>query len=147
MPSTSASHTVTIPRTSDALWVVLQRAETWANIGPVDRVWDPVHSADGQLASYRWSAQVVGKEYLGTANIVDSVAPSLMKLELDGGEVTGFLTATLTEHERGTDVQVVLDVSSRGAMSAMFFPVIADAIRKGLPQQVDAFATRLTEDS
>jgi hypothetical protein len=69
-----------------------------------------------------------------------------MKLELDGGEVVGVLTTSLTPNAAPdhTTVEVALEVSSRGTLSAMFFPLIADAIDRGLPGQVEAFATRLS---
>jgi len=123
----------------------LQDAETWADIGPVERVWDPVNATSGALESYRWSATVAGKEYRGTAKTVAADPGSLMKLALDGGEVAGVLTTRLNANEdpSHTTVEVVLEVSSRGALSAMFFPLIADAISRGLPDQVEQFAARL----
>jgi carbon monoxide dehydrogenase subunit G len=148
MPSANSSHSVSVPRSADDLWNVLQDVNTWANIGPVERVWDPAHDQSGTLTSYRWSTTVAGKEYQGSAKTVAAEPGSSMKLELDGGEVVGVLTTHLNPNADAdhTTVEVVLDVSSRGALSAMFFPLIADAIKRGLPDQVEEFAARLSAD-
>ncbi len=146
MPSANASHLVSVALPPDDLWLVLQEADTWANIGPVERVWDPVHDGSGALQSYRWSTTVAGREYQGTAKTVSAQPGSTMQLELDGGEVVGVLTTNLSPNADPdhTTVEVALDVSSRGALSAMFFPIIADAIKRGLPDQVEEFAARLS---
>ena len=147
MPSASSSHEVGVDRPAAELWEILQAADTWANIGPVERVWDPVHDEAGTLLSYRWSTTVAGRPYKGSATTVAADPPSTMQLELDGGEVAGVLTTRLSPNaEPGhTTVNVHLEVSSRGALSAMFFPLIADAINRGLPDQVEQFAARLGE--
>ena len=147
MPSTSTSHTVTVAEPAISIWNTLQDADTWANIGPVERVWDPVHDESGHLASYQWSATVAGQEYVGSATTRASEPGSIMQLELDGGEVAGVLTTELAESApSSTDVTVTLEVSSRGTLSAMFFPLIANAINQGFPHQVEEFAARITGD-
>ena len=147
MPTSTASHSVTVAEPAADLWNTLQRAETWADIGPVERVWDPVNDADGHLESYQWSATVAGQEYVGSAKTRASEPGALMQLELDGGEVAGVLTTKLTAVTASTtDVEVVLEVSSRGTLSAMFFPIISNAINQGLPGQVEDFAARIASD-
>jgi hypothetical protein len=44
-----------------------------------------------------------------------------------------------------TTVTVTLHVESAGLLSAMFFPVIAGAIGKGLPGAVDGFVSGLAD--
>jgi carbon monoxide dehydrogenase subunit G len=146
MPSASSSHEVTVAQPADGLWQILQNADTWANIGPVERVWDPVHDAAGTLMSYRWSTTVAGRPYEGTAKTMAAEPPSSIQQELDGGEVAGVLTTRLSPNAdpSHTTITVHLEVSSRGALSAMFFPIIADAINRGLPDQVEEFAGRLS---
>ncbi|MGI9609127.1 MAG: SRPBCC family protein [Acidimicrobiia bacterium] len=147
MPSSTASHTVAVSRSPAVLWQMMQQAETWANIGPVDKIWDPHHNDDGTLSGYRFSATVAGREYAGTATTIKSVPDSTMALDLDGGEVAGVLTTVLAGNgdSEQTNVEVTLEVSSRGTLSAMFFPVIADAVKRGLPEQVEAFAARIED--
>jgi hypothetical protein len=147
MPSARSSHSVSVARSADDLWDVLQNADTWANIGPVERVWDPAHDGSGMLTSYRWSTTVAGREYQGTAKTIAAEPGSTMKLELDAGEVVGVLTTHLSPNvdPNHTRIEVELHVSSRGALSGMFFPLIADAIKRGLPDQVEEFASRLSD--
>jgi hypothetical protein len=67
-----------------------------------------------------------------------------MKLELDAREVAGTLETHLSPNGQGTTiVTVTLEVVSRGTLSTLFFPVVSEAIAKGLPAQVDRFADSL----
>ena len=69
-----------------------------------------------------------------------------MLLELDAREVAGTLEARLEANGDGTTVvTVTLRVTSRGTLSTLFFPVVSEAIAKGLPAQVERFAASLGE--
>ena len=71
-----------------------------------------------------------------------------MLLALDAREVVGALEARLEANGDGTTVvTVTLEVQSRGTLSTMFFPVVSEAIAKGLPAQVERFASSLSTES
>ncbi len=123
---------------------MLQDASTWANIGPVEEVSDPMHTEAGMLESFRWSTTVASKRYPGTARVTVSEPHEGMKLDLDAREVAGSLQATLDANGDGsTVVTVTLEVVSRGTLSTLFFPLVSEAIAQGLPGQVEAFAESL----
>jgi hypothetical protein len=141
MPRASFTHHVTVPRSADEIWEQLQVAETWSNIGPVEDVWDAEHAEDGQLQRYRWSTTVGPRSYRGRAKVVASEPAHLMRLDLDATEVVGTLTTRLSQN--GTDatqLEVTLEIESRGTLSTLFFPVVSDAVGRGLPRQVEEFA-------
>jgi hypothetical protein len=69
-------------------------------------------------------------------------APHHMKLNLDSTELTGSLIADLDDNS-STRLAVTLEVVSKGTMAALFFPLIAEAVGRGLPDQVESFATAL----
>ena len=122
-------------------------AETWADIGPVEQVSDARATPDGLLESFRWSTTVAMKRYPGTARVIAMDPGERMKLELDAREVAGTLETHLaTNGHNSTVVTVTLEVVSRGTMSTLFFPVVSEAIAKGLPAQVDRFAESLSVD-
>lgn len=140
MPSATFRHSATTPCTLEEVWEQLQSVESWANIGPVEKVWDPVHD-DAALRSYRWSTTVGSTEYDGSAVVTESRRPDRMKLDLDASEVVGSLLAEISTNGDGTaQIAVTLEVASRGMLSTLFFPVISEAVGRGLPQQVEAFA-------
>jgi len=140
MPSATFTHTAHTPTQADEVWDRLQVVDTWSKIGPIDQVWDPVHHS-GRLHSYRWSTTVGPTSYRGTARVVEADKPRLMRLQLDAGEMTGDLTTELHHNGDGTTrITVTLAVISRGMLSTLFFPVVAEAIGRGLPRQVDDFA-------
>lgn len=124
------------------MWAALQDAATWSGIGPVDDVWDAAHDEDGLLASFSWSAHVGPTKYKGSAKVTVAAEPHHMKLHLDSSELTGALIADIDEDESAT-LMVTLEVASKGAIASMFFPIIAEAIGRGLPQQVEEFASTL----
>jgi len=145
MPRASFSHTAELSRPAAAVWDVLQKAETWSGIGPVDQVWDAVHGEDGGLTGFQWSAHVGPTKYKGSAVIAIADAPHHMKLNLDSSELTGSL---ITDIDEGGNprLAVTLEVVSKGTMAALFFPLIAEAVGRGLPEQVESFAASLNGD-
>jgi hypothetical protein len=68
-----------------------------------------------------------------------------MELSLDSSELKGSLIADIDDNE-STRLAVTLEVASKGTMGALFFPLIAEAIGRGLPEQVEEFAASLNGD-
>lgn len=145
MPQASFTHSVELTRPPNEVWVALQDAATWSGIGPVDDVWDPSHAADGTLESFRWSAHVGPTKYKGTAVVAAADGPRHMKLNLDSSEVKGSLVADI-DGDSSPSLAVTLEVVSKGAMASLFFPIIAEAIGRGLPEQVERFADLINKD-
>ena len=68
-----------------------------------------------------------------------------MVLDLDTSEITGSLETNLAPNGDGTTlVTVTLEVVSRGTLSTLFFPMVSQAIARGLPAQVNQFAASLS---
>jgi len=148
VPSASFTHQSTAQAKKADVWNSLQDAATWANIGPVENVHDAVHNGDGHLDSFRWSTTVAARRYPGTAVVAAAEPERRMLLALDAREVVGALEARLEANGDGTTiVTVTLEVQSRGTLSTMFFPVVSEAIAKGLPAQVERFASSLSTES
>jgi carbon monoxide dehydrogenase subunit G len=140
MPVASFHHTAIVDAPIESVWQRLQSEETWALLGPVERIWDAVHDPSGELVAYQWSAVVGPTTYRGSGRVSASDAPHRMALELDSSEVTGELTARLSSNGAGTTLDVSLDIASKGVLAGMFFPIVAAAVGNGLPEQVDGFA-------
>lgn len=145
MPRASFSHSVTVRRPVEAVWTALQAAATWSGIGPVDEVWDAAHTTDGALDSFQWSAHVGPTKYKGTAVVAIADPPHHMKLNLDSVELTGSLIADVEDGDE-PQLTVTLEVVSKGAMASLFFPIIAEAVGRGLPAQVEQFAAVVDGD-
>ena len=145
MPSASYTHEETTRRPLADVWLRLQDVETWSNIGPVEHVWDPVHDETGHLVSYRWSASVGPTTYRGHAKVVEADPEKLMVLDLDGGEIDGVLTTRLSQNGDGSHIGVTLSIVSKGTLSTLFFPIVSEAVGRGLPEQVRRFVAHLNE--
>ena len=146
MPKASFTHSAQLQTPAAAVWPKLHQAATWAGIGPVDEVWDAVHDDSGELESFQWSAHVGPTKYKGRAEVAVAEAPHHMKLLLSSSELTGSLIADM---EGGDEplLAVTLEVASKGTMASLFFPIISEAIGRGLPIQVDEFAASLNTPS
>lgn len=144
MPRATFTHQATAPAPIEEVWQRLQDADTWAGIGPVDRVWDPEHDSSGTLRTFRWGANVALRNYEGTATVTEMVPGEMMHLDLDAREIVGSLTTRLGRNGAdGTTVTVTLEVVARGTLSTLFFPIVSESIARGLPEQVDRFAASL----
>lgn len=145
MPNATFSHEAATSRSPEEVWERLQHADTWAAIGPVEEVWDPVHDENGGLLSYRWSAHVGPTRYRGTAEVVEAEHCRIMRLDLDGGEIAGVLTTSIDGNGDGTRLVVTLSIVSRGTLSTLLFPLVADAVGRGLSEQVQRFVAALDD--
>jgi len=145
MPRASFTHSVQISAGAANVWGALQDATTWAGIGPVDEVWGASHDTAGGLKGFQWSAHVGPTRYMGSAEVAIAEAPHHMKLSLTSSELTGSLIADIEEGDEPW-LAVTLEVVSKGTMASLFFPIIAEAVGRGLPQQVERFAATLSQD-
>jgi hypothetical protein len=137
MPSATFTHSVTTPASIDQSWAALQNPDTWANIGPVASVSDPVYADDGTLTAFSWVADIGGKKYDGDAATTSYEIPNNFELTLDTSEIAGDVIATLTSVEEGCEVTVEITFRTKGMLSAMFFPAIKAALASGYPQQIE----------
>lgn len=144
MPAETFSHSAIAHTDLEGAWRALQSPDTWAAVGGVDEVHDPRHDAAGRLLGYRFSVTAAGRRFRGTATTSLLEAPTAMAVDIDSSEMTGRITVRLEETDQSVRVTVTLDARSKGLLSGMFFGVIASAIGNGLPENVDAFAGRLS---
>ena len=143
MPSASFTHTVHVDATLADAWSALQSADTWAGIGPISSVSNDVVDTDGILRSFEWEANVGGKTYQGTSTTIEAVLPERFALKLDTSEIGGTVLAVLAESNGGCNVTVTLGLTTKGMLSAMFFPAIKQALSTGFPQQVEDLAANI----
>ena len=144
MPADTFRHTVTVPALSATVRTALQEAETWAGIGPIDEVWAADHDDGGNLTGFRWSARAAGRRWEGAARLVETNRPHSMTLGLRTDEMAGSITCRLTPDHEGTTLSVVLRAEATGMTATLFWGVIATAIGRGFPVQVEAFGRRFS---
>lgn len=130
--------------TLDAAWAGLQRPATWATIAGISEITNPVFDEGGNLTAYLFTAAVAGKDYAGKADVRLSSRPTDMVVSISTSEISGQIAANLVPSVDGVRVTINLDLQTRGLLSGMMFPLIANAVRTGLPDQVEQFASRLT---
>lgn len=138
------SHAALVTAPPEIVWHELQHAETWAAIGGVDQVVDPRHDGGGLLLGYRFTANVGGRRFQGHAETVDATVLSSMTMAIFTPDVEGRIGVSLIPEELDTRLAVSLTARPRSVFAGVLFPVIAAAIGSGLPEQVDAFAARLS---
>lgn len=138
MPSASYSHTASVDAAPEVVWARLQEADAWAQIGPINRVWDATHRDDGALASFRWSTHAAGRDWSGIATTIESEAPETMVVDLDTSEVKGAIAVRLGDGS----IRVDMTLRSVGLLATMFFGVVSNAVGGGLAGHVDEFASR-----
>ncbi len=145
MASAQFSHTVTSAASNlDDAWAGLQDPATWATIAGITEVTNPQFDRGGNLTGYLFTAVVAGKEYAGKGEVRLSSRPTDMVVYISTSEIAGHIKASLAPSVGGVRVTVGLDLQTRGLLSGMMFPLITGAIRSGLPDQVEQFASHLT---
>ena len=143
MPKAQFDHQVSIAAPPPAVWYQMQQPETWAGLGPIERIWDP-HWENGILCSFQWHAQAGPRKVDGVANTRQVLVEELMVIDLQGGGFNGLLTTELTlGAEDHTDAHVVLALATDDMLLSLVFGIVADAIKRGLPEQVEQLAARV----
>ena len=137
MPAATFTHSVTTSATVAEAWAALQRPETWAGIGPVASVSDPTYDDDGTLMAFNWIADLGGKEYRGVATTTAHTEPTNFELTMATSEIVGEVVASLEPTDNDCRVTVTIRLTTKGMLSAMFFPAIKQALASGFPKQVD----------
>ncbi len=137
MPAATFTHSTHTPASLDTAWKALQDPDTWANIGPVASVSNPVFVDDGTLMTFDWVADIGGKAYGGLAKTTSYEKPNRFELTMDTSEIAGDVVAILEALGDGCNVTVEITFRTKGMLSAMFFPAIKQALASGYPQQID----------
>ena len=140
MAQATFSHTVNVAVSNQEAWDALQDHNTWAGIGPVSSVSNPVLQDDGVLKSFDWVADVGSKAYDGTAWVNGYDKISRYELTMDSSEIAGDVVATLEPVDDTCDVTIEITFRTKGILSAMFFPAIKSALASGFPQQIEDLA-------
>lgn len=143
MTIASFSHTASVRSNPTELWSRLQVATTWEAIDGVDEV-TGADVIDGELKSFRFSAQVGSRHYPGQAVVVSSAPPRQMELTVDNPEISGLITVELSPMPDGqVDVGFSMTVSPKSFVSRLAFPMITGAIGSGYSRSVDRFVQKL----
>ena len=143
MPSAVFHHSITVDAPPDAVWDRLQEPDIWRSVGPVQNLWDPTVE-HGVLTGFQWSTNIGGVVYNGTGAAVNPARPHHYELKLDTSEMAGTIRVELAAgNPGGTEVDVALELRSKGLLSSMFFPLVSRAIGNGLPDQIEELAVRL----
>ena len=141
MPSDTFSHSAIANATSESVHAALQLSETWKGIGLIDEVWEATHEG-ADLVGFKWRARAAGKSWDGTAKRVGDGSDNDVNFKLDSSEITGSIAVSLQTEGELTAITVTLFAQSKGFLAGMFWGVVADALRKGLPAQVEAFSNQ-----
>ncbi|GIU91885.1 MAG: hypothetical protein KatS3mg011_0791 [Acidimicrobiia bacterium] len=137
------SHTTVLPVDAARVWEALQDPTTWEAIGGVDRITDVRRDREGRLMGYRFSSTIGRVSYAGVANTVRAEPGRLMEVEVASRDLDGSILIRLEPGEEDTKMSVTVQLRPKGLMAAMAFPAISAAVGRGLPANVEEFASRI----
>lgn len=143
MPKQTFLHSATTSASVNRVWDALQQPDTWATIGGVDRVTDPVIDDRGRLQGFSFHTSAGGMRFTGKATPHAYEEGRLMAWRVDNSEVRGLTTVTLSGSHGGTRIEVTIELEPVGMLASMFFPAVATAVGNGLAAAVDSFARGL----
>jgi len=145
MPTAQFDHRIILSVPPPEVWVALQEPDTWAGLGPVQKVWDAAFEED-RLCGFKWSVEAGPRTIEGTATTRQSMPNELMVLDVDAGDFTGLVTTELEPEAGGTGVNVIISLEASGMLSSLFWGPITKVIGSGLPEQVEGLAAKIEGD-
>ena len=144
-PDTHESHALT-SASVECVWAELQRPETWASIGGVERTYETLHDDAGNLVSYRFDAIIGGKTYPGDARTTVAEAPRLMTVVVDSKDLSGAINVRIDPVGSGTRIEVSTAFSPKGFLASLMLGAISSAVARGMPERVERLARRCEAD-
>ncbi len=139
MPSQTFQHSATTHVTLEEIWEKLNQPTTWEAVPGVDRVYDPIVDANGDLRGFDFDSVVGGKTYSGKASPAGREANKLIAWDIRTSELSGQVMVALSPIGDGARVYIRLHVESAGMLGGLFFPIIASAIGGSFHQTVEEF--------
>ncbi len=143
MPSETFAHQVHIDAPPADVWARLQVPDTWTGLGPVQKVWDPEWRADGVLAAYRFAASAGPQQIEGQATTREAEAPERLVIGIEAKSFSGELRAALRPNATGTLADIELDIGTSDLLMSLVFGLVAGAIRREFPSQVEGLADQI----
>ncbi len=143
MPSETFAHRVHIDASPADVWARLQVPDTWTGLGPVQKVWDPEWRDDGVLAGYRFAAQAGPQHIEGEARTREAEAPQRLVVGIEAKSFSGELRAVLAPNATGTLANIELEIGTGDFLMSLVFGIVAGAIRKEFPAQVEGLADQI----
>ena len=143
MPRQSFVHKAIASAPTEHVWQALQRPESWAQIGGVNKVDSPNFDQHGDLIAYRFIASVGGQNHSGTATRIASVPGRRVVMNIDSEQLDGSIAIDLEPSGSETAITVAMTVGSKGFMTAVMFPVLSAAIASSFNETVERFVASL----
>lgn len=143
MPRQSFVHKAVASASPEHVWKALQRPESWAQVGGVNKLDSPSFDELSDLIGYKFVAAVAGQDYSGTATRTAHVPGHRMVMEIDSEHLDGAIAIDLEPAGSGTSITVAMTVGSKGFTTAVMFPVISAAIASSFNQTVESFVASL----
>lgn len=137
------AHSTSIDAPVDTIWLALQDAATWEGIAGIHGVHDVRHDA-GLLEGFAFHIEVAGMRFDGLATVAKRRPPEAMTLALDSKDLGARLAVRLKPDGATATLVVGAEIEPKSMLVRMASGAVESAVRRGLPREVEAFATRLT---
>jgi hypothetical protein len=139
VPRQSFVHTAAVPAPVEVIWAGLQRPESWARIGGVERIASPLFDPTGDLIAYQFVAMVGGQPQVGVARRVQAERGKLVVMEIDSDQIEGSIAIEIEPTPGATLVTVGMTVVSKSFLAGFMFPLVVSSIASGFTETVEAF--------
>lgn len=106
-------------------------------MGGIDEISGPELS-DGQLLGFTFVSRVGGMSFPGTATTTESVPTQTMIVHVDTSELMADLRVELTELSTGTQMDVGMELTSKGFLASMMWGMVSSSVGAGLADRTAA---------
>lgn len=137
VPSDTFAHTTVVDQPRSYVWGQLQNPDVWKAMGGIDEISDP-ETADGQLLGFHFVSRIGGMSFPGTARTTQSEPTQTMVVDIDTSELKAELRVNLADVPSGTQLDVGMDLTSKGFLASMMWGMVASSVGAGLADRTAA---------
>lgn len=120
----------------------LHRLETWREIGGVTSVTNAIFDEKG-LAGYDFTVTAGGRDHLGQARRLEVDYERRIVMGVNSEQLLGKITVVLDPLDEQTQVDMNMEMTSRGFLAGMLFRVISGSVASNFADVAERFVASL----
>ena len=135
-------HPVEIAAPVRAVWLELQKAQTWNGLSGIANITDVVETKE-LLSSFAFTATVAGAPRPGKAVVSRAAVDEHLDIKIEQKDMSLRIVMNLEPTHTGTKLLIGLEAEPKSFMVRLAWGAIIASVESGFPAEAESFAGRM----